>query len=91
MASPGNQHCASCIGTLSIPLFPPGPRVPTRGPGGNRGLLDPNPNSLLDPTKLSRDRPKFGFGYGKKERSNYGFGRNVTSWRPKPAVTGSTA
>ena len=32
-----------------------------------------------------------GFGYGKKERSNYGFGRNLTTCRPKPAVTGSTA
>ena len=21
MASPGNQHCASCIGTLSFPMF----------------------------------------------------------------------
>ena len=21
MASPGNQHCASCIGTLSFPAF----------------------------------------------------------------------
>ena len=54
MASPRNQHCASCIGTLSIPLFPPGPRVPTRGPGGNRGLLGPNPNSLLDPTNWTQ-------------------------------------
>jgi len=22
MASPGNQHCANCIGTLSIPIGP---------------------------------------------------------------------
>ena len=21
MASPGNRHCASCIGTLSFPIF----------------------------------------------------------------------
>jgi len=22
MASPGNQHCASCIGTFSFPIYP---------------------------------------------------------------------
>ena len=22
MASPGNQHCANCIGTLSVPIAP---------------------------------------------------------------------
>ena len=25
-ASPGNRHCASCIGTLSFPIYTPGPR-----------------------------------------------------------------
>jgi len=25
-ASPGNRHCASCIGTLSFPVYTPGPR-----------------------------------------------------------------
>ena len=58
-------------------------------------VLDKGPLNGCVCVCFGRNHPKIwfrpGFGYGKKERSNYGFGRNLTTWRPKPTVTGSAA
>ena len=58
MASPGNQHCASCIGTLSFPM-----RVrPTDCCGGEcNGVHRSVVRLALEPTDTSRDRSSLSF------------------------------